>query len=199
QAAAEQALVTELERLQNAAPGRPELEGAVIVTNPHNAEVRALVGGKRTGFDGFNRALDARRQIGSLVKPAVHLAAFDTGRYTLATQLEDEPVALELDNGQTWAPTNFDDEVNGQVTAVRALAESLNLATVHLGLEIGVDRVARTLERLGVEPPRRLYPSLLLGAIELTPYDVAEMYNTIANGGFRTPLKAVRTVVDGEG
>src|SRR5690606_7514050 len=129
-------------------------------------------------------------------KPAVHLAAFDTGRYTLATQLDDVPVALELDNGQTWSPRNFEDEANGQVTALRALAESLNLATVHLGLDIGIERVARTLERLGVEPRRPLYPSLLLGAIELTPYEVAEMYNTIANGGFRAPLKAVRTVVD---
>ena len=199
QAAAEQALVTELERLQRAAPNRPELEGAVIVTNPHNAEVRALVGGKRTGFDGFNRALDARRQIGSLVKPAVHLAALEAGGYTLATQLDDEPVDLALDNGQTWTPKNFDGEVHGQVTGVRALAESLNLATVHLGLDVGLDDVAETLKRLGVEPRRPLYPSLLLGALELTPYQVAEVYNTIANGGFRTPLKAVRTVVDGQG
>ena len=198
QAAAEQALVGELERLQSA-PGRPELEGAVVVTNPHNAEVRALVGGKRTGFDGFNRALDARRQIGSLVKPAVHLAALEMGRYSLATQIDDVPVTLELDDGRTWSPRNFEDEANGQVTAVRALAESLNLATVNLGLEIGLERVARTLERLGVEPRRPLYPSLLLGAIELTPYEVAELYTTIANGGFRTPLKAVRAVVDGRG
>src|SRR5690606_16790826 len=198
QAAAEQALVGELERLQSA-PGRPELEGAVVATNPHNAEVRALVGGKRTGFDGFNRALDARRQIGSLVKPAVHLAALEMGRYSLATQIDDVPVTLELDDGRTWSPRNFEDEANGQVTAVRALAESLNLATVNLGLEIGLERVARTLERLGVEPRRPLYPSLLLGAIELTPYEVAELYTTIANGGFRTPLKAVRAVVDGRG
>jgi len=199
QAAAEQALVGELERLQRAVPGRPELEGAVVVTNPHTAEVRALVGGRRTGFDGFNRALDARRQIGSLVKPVVHLAALERGRYSLATQIDDVPVTLELDGGRTWSPKNFEDVANGQVTAVRALAESLNLATVNLGLEIGLDRVAATLERLGVEPRRPLYPSLLLGAIELTPYQVAEVYTTIANGGFRTPLKAVRAVVDGGG
>src|SRR5690606_29206115 len=199
QAIAEQALATELERLERAMPGRPELEGAVVVTNPHTAEVRALVGGKRTGFDGFNRALDARRQIGSLVKPAVHLAALESGRYSLASHIDDVPVTVELDGGRTWSPKNFDDTVNGQVTAVRALAESLNLATVNLGLEVGLDRVARTLERLGVELRRPLYPSLLLGAIELTPYEVAEAYNTIANGGFRTPLKAVRAVVDGRG
>jgi len=199
QAAAEQALVGELERLQRAAPGRPALEGAVVVTNPHNAEVRALVGGKRTSFDGFNRALDARRQIGSLVKPAVYLAALERGRYSLATQIDDVPVTLELGDGRTWSPRNFEDGANGQVTAVRALAESLNLATVNLGLEIGLDRVAATLGRLGIEPRGPLYPSLLLGAIELTPYEVAEVYTTIANGGFRAPLKAVRAVVDGRG
>src|SRR5690606_7790248 len=163
------------------------------------AAAEQALGGKRTGFDGFTRALDARRQIGSLVKPAVHLAALEMGRYSLATQIDDVPVTLELDDGRTWSPRNFEDEANGQVTAVRALAESLNLATVNLGLEIGLERVARTLERLGVEPRRPLYPSLLLGAIELTPYEVAELYTTIANGGFRTPLKAVRAVVDGRG
>jgi penicillin-binding protein 1B len=199
QAAAERALVEELERLQRGAPNRPELEGAVVITNPHTAEVRALVGSKQTGFDGFNRALDARRQIGSLVKPAVYLSALESGRYSLATQLADEPITVELGNGRTWSPRNFRDDGNGQVTVVRALAESLNLATVHLGLDIGLERVARTLERLGWQRTRTLYPSMLLGAVELTPYEVAQLYNTLANGGFRVPLKAVRAVVDGRG
>jgi penicillin-binding protein 1B len=196
QASAEEALVAELERLQG---NRAELEGAVVVTSPHDGEVRALVGGKRVGYGGFNRALDAQRQVGSLIKPAVYLAALETGRHSLATQIEDEPITLTLDNGQTWSPQNLDEKTHGQVTAVRALAESLNLATVNLGLEVGLERVARVLERLGVERRPTLYPSLLLGAIELTPYEVAQLYNTIANGGFRMPLRAVRSVVDGEG
>lgn len=196
QAAAEEALVEELERLQGK---RAELEGAVVVTSPQSAEVRALVGGKRVGFDGFNRALDARRQVGSLIKPVVYLAALESGRHTLATQVADEPITLDLGNGQTWTPKNFTDEANGEVTAVRALAESLNLATVNLGMDVGLDRVARELERLGVERPRPLYPSLLLGAVELTPYQMAQLYNTIANGGFRTPLRAVRAIVDVQG
>jgi penicillin-binding protein 1B len=195
QAAAEEALVAELDRLQ---PNRPPLEGAVVVTSPQSAEVRALVGGRRVGFEGFNRALDAKRQIGSLIKPVVYLAALESGRHSLATQLDDAPITLELDGGQTWTPQNFDEELHGDVTAVRALAESLNLATVHLGLEVGVERVARVLERLGV-PHGPLYPSLLLGALELTPYEVAQLYNTLANGGFHVPLRAVRAVVDSEG
>jgi penicillin-binding protein 1B len=196
QAEAEQALADELERLQGK---RAELEGAVIVTSPQSGEVRALVGGKRVGFDGFNRALDAHRQVGSLIKPVVYLAALESGRYTLARQLPDEPITVDLGNGQTWSPKNFDGEVHGDVTAVRALAESLNLATVHLGLEVGPGRVARLLERLGAERPSPVYPSLLLGAIELTPYQVTQVYNTIANGGFRAPLRAVRAVVDAQG
>jgi penicillin-binding protein 1B len=196
QASAEQALVAELERLQGK---RAELEGAVVVTSPHTAEVRALVGGKRVGFDGFNRALDARRQVGSLIKPVVYLAALESGRHSLATQILDEPITVDLGNGQTWSPKNFTDEAHGEVTAARALAESLNLATVHLGLDVGLGRVARQLERLGVEPPEPLYPSLFLGAVELTPYEMAQLYNTIANGGFHAPLRAVRAVVDPHG
>jgi penicillin-binding protein 1B len=196
QAAAEEAVVEELERLQ---PGRPELEGAVVVTNPHDAEVRALVGSKRVGYDGFNRALDAKRQVGSLIKPAVYLAALESGRHTLATQIEDAPITVPLDNRRTWTPTNFTDEVHGTVTAVRALAESFNLATVHLGLDVGLEPVADVLRRLGVEELPPLYPSLLLGAIDLTPLEVTQVYNTLANGGFRVPLRAVRAVVDAEG
>jgi penicillin-binding protein 1B len=196
QAAAEEALVAELERLQG---NRPSLEGAVVVTSPQSAEVLALVGGKRVGFEGFNRALDARRQIGSLIKPVVYLAALETGDYSLATQLEDAPITVELDDGRTWSPQNLDGETHGQVTAARALAESLNLATVQLGLEVGLPRTARMLERLGVSSEGPLYPSLLLGAIDLTPYEVTQIYNTLANGGFHAPLRAVRAIVDGEG
>src|SRR5690606_851626 len=194
QAAAEEALVEELARL---AAGRPELEGAVVFTSPQSGEVRALVGSKRIGFDGFNRALDARRPIGSLVKPFVYLAALQSGRHTLATQLDDEPITVPLDGGRSWSPSNIDGETHGQVTAVRALAESLNLATVHLGLDVGLPAVAAVLEDFGVARPAQLYPSLLLGALELTPYEIAQSYGTLANGGFRVPLRAVRAVVDG--
>jgi penicillin-binding protein 1B len=196
QAAAEEALVEELERFQ---PSRPALEGALVVTNPHNAEVRALVGSRRVGFDGFNRALDARRQVGSLIKPVVYLAALESGRHSLATQVEDAPIVVPLDNRTAWSPSNFDDELHGDVTAVRALAESFNLATVRLGLDVGLEPVADLLVRLGLERKPALFPSLLLGAIEMTPFEVAQLYNTLANGGFRVPLRTVRAVVDAEG
>jgi penicillin-binding protein 1B len=196
QASAEVALVDEIAQLQS---GRPELEGALIVTNPHNAEVRALVGSRQTGFDGFNRALDARRQVGSLIKPVVYLAALESERHTFATLIDDEAIDVELDNGTIWSPRNFNDEAHGTVTALRALVESFNMATVRLGLDVGLEPVTDLLVRLGLERAPARYPSLLLGALELTPIEVTQIYNTLANGGFYVPLKAVRSVVDASG
>lgn len=196
QALAESALANSVERLQ---PDRPPLEGAVIVTSPHSGEVRALVGSKLSGFDGFNRALNANRPVGSLIKPAVYLAALESGRHSLASLVEDSPIEVTLDNGTIWAPTNFDGESLGMVTAIRALVESLNQATVRLGLDVGLPAVIDVIRRLGTEDVPAAYPSLLLGAFEMTPIEVAQMYNTLANGGFRTPLRSVRSVVDESG
>jgi penicillin-binding protein 1B len=197
QAAAERALVDGLAAL---GPNAAGLDGAVVVTSPHTGEVQALVGGRRPELEGFNRALDARRQIGSLIKPAVYLAALESGRYTLATVVDDAPIDVKLPNGDVWSPHNFDDEAHGPVPLIRALAESFNLATVRLGLDVGLDPIADALQRLGLEHKPPLYPSMLLGALALTPIEVAQIYNTLANGGFRAPLRTVRSVVaeDGE-
>jgi penicillin-binding protein 1B len=197
QAAAERAVSTGIAALGKNAP---DLEGAVIVTSPQTGEVRALVGGRDAGFEGFNRALDARRQIGSLIKPAVYLAALESGRYTLASLVDDAPIVVQLDRRNTWTPANFDDEAHGLVPLMRALAESYNMATVRLGLDVGLEPIAATLKRLGLEQEPTLYPSMLLGALALTPLEVAQIYNTLANGGFRVPLRTVRSVIaeDGE-
>jgi penicillin-binding protein 1B len=173
------------------------LQAAMVIASPQEGEVRALVGGRDTGVSGFNRALDAVRPIGSLVKPAVYLSALaEPGRYTLATLLQDEPVDLALPNGDRWTPRNYDRKTHGTVPLHRALADSLNLATVHLGLEIGVPRVLQTLQRLGLDRPAEPYPSLLLGALQLSPLEVTQLYQTIAAGGFRAPLRAIREVLD---
>lgn len=193
QAAAERAAERELATLQ---PDRPPLEAAVVVTTPHDAEVKALVGGQQPGF---NRALDAQRPVGSLIKPAVYLTALESGRYSLVSSLEDAPIEVELDSGRIWAPANFKDEYHGQVTVARALAESLNSATVRLGLQVGVASVAATLERLGLPHRPAEFPSLLLGAVDLTPFEITSVYNTLANGGFNQPLRAVRGVLAEDG
>ncbi len=196
QAAAERALKDGLTALGPKAAG---IDGAVVVTSPHTGEVRAVVGGKRTDFDGFNRALDARRQIGSLIKPAVYLAALESGKYTLASVVDDSPIDVKLDNGEVWSPHDFDEETHGPVPLVHALAESLNLPAVRVGLDVGLDPIADVLGRLGLEQKPKLYPSMLLGALALTPMEVAQLYNTLANGGFRVPLRSVRSVIDENG
>lgn len=194
---AEAALSSELERQDKSKREASHgLEGVVVVTAPQTGEVVAVVGGRRAAFDGFNRALDAKRPIGSLAKPLVYLAALESGRYTPATVIMDEPVEVKLPNGDTWKPSNFDKQVRGPVPMVRALTQSLNLATVNLGLEVGLARVARMFVQLGLEEAPAAYPSMLLGATNLSPVEVAQMYNTLANGGFRSPLRAVRAVID---
>jgi penicillin-binding protein 1B len=196
QALAERQLVAGLERLEQAAAERAGLEAAVIVTRPATGEVLAMAGGRDVDLDGLNRALDARRPVGSLIKPFVYLAALQSGEATLASTVDDAPIDLQLESGQTWSPQNFDRESHGRVSLLQALADSYNQATVRLGLSMGVDALVTTLTAFGLEPEPPAYPSLLLGALELSPFDVASLYNTLASDGFRTPLTAVRSVVD---
>jgi penicillin-binding protein 1B len=196
QAQAEQALGGGVRRLQR--QQQPDLEGAIVVVNPQTAEVLAVVGGRRAGFEGYNRALDARRPIGSLVKPVVYLAAIEQGQ-TLATLVDDAPVVVKLARGKTWIPQNFDGVAHGQVPLVRALAESMNMATVRLGTEVGVPKVLELLERLGVQTGAAPNPSLLLGALDMAPFEVAQLYATLASGGFHSPLRAVRSVQGPDG
>ncbi len=193
QARAERALAGRIAALEKqVAPG---LEGAMVVTTTDGAEVLAAVGGRDPSFDGFNRALDANRPVGSLLKPFVYLAAFEAGGVNLATQLEDSPISVTLDNGEAWTPGNYDQVFVGVLPAVRALAESRNVPAVRLGMATGVSAVAGMLARLGFERPVKPYPSLLLGAVAMSPLEVAQLYNVLATGGAYTPLRSVRFVL----
>jgi penicillin-binding protein 1B len=191
--------LTRLDRLHKDKTKGDPLEGSVVVTAPQSGDVTAVIGGREAGFDGFNRALDARRPIGSLVKPFVYLAAIETGRYNPASILQDVPVDIKMAGGPDWQPENFDHDINGPIPMVKGLARSLNLATINLGMDIGLDTVRQSLQRFGIEeePPR--IPSLLLGTYELTPLDVAQLYTGLANGGFKTNLRAVRAVLGADG
>lgn len=197
---AEQALSGQLQRLEGSSVRPPgSLQGALVVVRPGNGEVTALVGGRDNSYAGFNRALDAVRPIGSLVKPAVYLTALQRpGRYTLATLLDDSPVRVKNADGSFWEPQNYDEQFHGEVPLVMALAHSYNVATVRLGMELGVPNVVQTLERLGVTRRLQAYPSLLLGAASLTPLEVTQFYQTIAGNGFRTPLRSIRAVLDAQ-
>lgn len=201
QSKAEEALAQELERLEKARKQKREqpLQGVVVITRPQNGEVVAVVGGRDAGFEGFNRALDAKRSIGSLVKPVIYLAALETGRYNAASIVEDGPVEVKLSNTRVWRPQNISEEFYGPVPLVRALAQSLNLATVRLGLDVGLPEVLGEFQKLGLERELPQLPSVLLGAIDVSPFEVAQLYNAFANGGFDARLRAVRAVLDSEG
>ena len=178
---------------------RESLQGALVVVSAQDGEVQALVGGRDAGYAGFNRALDAVRPIGSLVKPAVYLTALArSDRYTLGTLIEDKAVDLALPGGRRWQPRNYDHQLHGEVALHEALARSLNLATVNLGLQIGLKPVITTLQALGVQREIDPFPALLLGALSLSPFEVAQVYQTLAAGGFNAPLRAIRAVVDAE-
>ncbi len=196
----ERALEQELARLDKLKkhPGQ-SLEGAVVVTAPQSGDVIAIVGGRDVGYDGFDRALDAHRSMGSLVKPFIYLTALESGRYNATTVVQDEPVDVKLEGGRHWKPENFTRQVYGPVPVVRALAESLNLATVGVGLDLGLPKVAQTFTRFGLPQAPAAVPAMLLGAVDASPLEAAQMFNGIANGGFRNPLRAVRAVISADG
>ncbi|MDR3089417.1 MAG: penicillin-binding protein 1B [Desulfobulbaceae bacterium] len=172
---------------------RPEIEAAAIITNRDNGEVLAIAGGKEPVRQGFNRVLSARRQIGSLFKPVVYLTALENDR-TLGSPVDDLAVNLPTSQG-VWSPENFDHREHGRVALYRAMANSWNLATINLGMDIGLKKIIAVAERLGF--PRQIapLPSILLGAVEMTPFEVAQMYQTMAADGFYTPLRAINTVM----
>ncbi len=176
-----------------------QLETSVIVTQQGSGEIVALIGGRDPRNAGFNRALDSVRPVGSLIKPAVYLTALEQPeRYTIVSPLEDKPVTLKNPDGSVWRPKNYDHKTHGTVPLYQALVHSYNLATIHLGLKLGLSHIAQTLRRLGVERPVKLYPSMLLGAASTTPLDVTQMYQTLANQGFATPLRAIRAVLSND-
>ncbi|MGE5154299.1 MAG: penicillin-binding protein 1B [Bdellovibrio bacteriovorus] len=200
QATVEKALPKKLAELEKARRMRPgTLETSAVVTSVAQGEVLALAGGRQSGYAGFNRALDAVRSIGSLVKPAVYLTALsDPQRYTLTTSIPDEPFSMRVGD-KIWSPKNYDHRVHGSVPLYRALASSLNLATVNLGMSLGVKRVTETLYRLGAQRRITAVPAVMLGSVSLSPLEVAQMYQTIAAGGYRAPLRAIREVMDQNG
>jgi penicillin-binding protein 1B len=197
QQAAERALREQLKRLERQRGLEPDtLQGAVVVTSTDNGEVLAVVGDRNPRYDGYNRALDAVRPIGSLVKPAVYLTALQhTGLFTPVTAIEDTPLEVESPPGTMWEPGNYDREFHGEVPLAHGLVHSYNVATARLGMQVGVESVVANLEEMGVERTPPPYPSALLGAVELSPFEVTQMYQTLAGEGFYMPLRAVREVM----
>ncbi|MFP5382641.1 MAG: penicillin-binding protein 1B, partial [Gammaproteobacteria bacterium] len=204
QLAAEAAVVDTLARLerQYAVSG---LEAALVAANPQTGEIEAAVGGRDVDFAGFNRVVDARRSIGSLMKPVVFLTALARPeQYSLATFVSDSPLEVKAGGSPAWRPANYDRTSHGaapghDVMLVDALTHSWNLATARLGLTLGVDAVIAQARDLGVTAELPSYPSMLLGSVSLSPLDVLGMYQPMASGGLRLTPRAVRGVLAADG
>jgi penicillin-binding protein 1B len=197
QAYAEGAVTRTIKSLEN--KKRPPLQAGLVMTDVHNGDVLAVVGSRDVSTPGFNRAVEAQRQVGSLLKPFVYLLALASpDRWSLASWVDDSPVTVQLSRGRTWSPGNADNRSHGTVRLVDALAHSYNQATVRVGMQVGPERVAQLIHVLaGVQA--EVNPSLILGATDQSPYAMAQLYQFLASGGEIQPLHAVRGVLDPQG
>jgi len=197
QAYAEGAVVRTLQQLDRRKG--PPLQAGLVLTDVHDGEVLAVVGSREPTRHGFNRAVEAKRPVGSIIKPFVYLLALaQPGRWSLASFLDDSPVTVTLDTGKRWTPGNSDGRSHGTVRLIDALAHSWNQATVRLGMQVGPRRIAdlvRTLSGIRADPN----PSLILGSTDQSPYAMAQLYQFLASGGEVQPLHAVRGVIDQDG
>ncbi|WP_199507078.1 MULTISPECIES: penicillin-binding protein 1B [unclassified Psychrobacter] len=198
QLAADNAVEKKLGELRRRGSKTKDLQAALVSANPETGELVAVVG-SGSEFTGFNRAVDAKRQVGSLLKPVIYMTALESGRYNLASSVDDSPITVELSDGKTWTPKNYDQRDHGFVPLSTALAKSYNQAAVRMGMEFGVDTFVRQLRRLGVKEEIPSYPSVLLGSVNLSPMDMLGVYQVFATGGFRTPIHSIRTVIDNQG
>ena len=200
QAQAENAVVNTVSQLQLKTKN-PYLEGAMIVADYRMGEIRAVVGGLQTQYAGFNRALMAKRQIGSLVKPSIYLTALSNPeQFRLNTPINNQPITINVKGSPPWQPRNYDKKYSGSVMLMDALARSLNIPTVNIGMKVGLSKVIDTQKAMGwdnVEIPK--VPAMLLGAYTISPYDVTKLYQTIANQGGRIELTTVDTIADRQG
>lgn len=176
------------------------IEVAMLVTDHHSGEVNALVGGRDHNYAGFNRSLNANRPIGSLVKPAIYLAALErNNQYHLGTTLADKPLTIKNDNGVAWRPKNYDGKFHDHSNLYDALVKSLNVPTVNLGLAIGLPSVSDVLKTLGYQQPLSLQPSMLLGSINMSPYEINQLYLPLATQGYWRESHAINYITANNG
>jgi penicillin-binding protein 1B len=177
-----------------------DLQIGMVVTSVGSGEILALIGDKNPRFPGLNRALDAHRQIGSLMKPFVYLTALEQPQtYNLGTLISDDPVSIKGGDGKLWEPKNADNLSHGNMPLYRALANSENQATARLGMQLTLKAVAKTIKSAGYEGEIAQVPSMLIGAVDMSPMEVTGMYHTLAAEGVHTPLHAIREVLNAEG
>ncbi|HUP44211.1 MAG TPA: PBP1A family penicillin-binding protein [Thermoanaerobaculia bacterium] len=178
------------------------LQGVIVTIQPGTGYVKALVGGRSYSKTQFNRAIQAKRQPGSLFKPFVYVTAMDPARgaqaFTAATLLDDSPITVQTGTAE-WKPQNYDNRFHGQVTVREALAHSYNIPAVRAAIEAGVPNVIRTAMSIGVESRLEPYPSISLGSFEVTPLEIAYAYSVFANLGVKAEPVSILSVATRDG
>jgi len=205
----EQTVTSQLAQLEQKYQQK-NLQAAMIVTDINNAEIRAIVGDRQSGYAGFNRAINAKRPIGSLIKPAIYLAALERfEQFNFATLLADEPITLingveasdaqASKKGKQWQPKNYDGKYRHQVPLIDGLVNSLNIPTVNLGMTLGLENVADAIHLLGFEKDIVMRPSILLGSINMSPLQINQMYLAFANQGYSEQAHAINIISSSKG
>ena len=204
---AEKAVRSELQKLEASYPAlqedsvgssdRSPLQGVIIAVQPKTGMVRALVGGRDYSTSEFNRATKAMRQPGSAIKPFIYLEAIKKG-WTPASWLDDEPLTVSID-GTSWSPENYDRRFRGRVTLREALEQSLNVPTVRLAMDVGLEDIASFLKKIDLLDNPEPYPSIALGSLEVTPLQLASAYTALANDGDKPFLITIKEVYDAQG
>tara|TARA_R110002167_G_scaffold34573_2_gene110391 strand:+ start:40422 stop:42767 length:2346 start_codon:yes stop_codon:yes gene_type:complete len=205
----EQTVTSQLAQLEQK-HHQKNLQAAMVVTDINSAEIRAIVGDRQSGYAGFNRAINAKRPVGSLIKPAIYLAALERfEQFNFATLLADEPITLT--NGamvsgaqgskktKPWQPENYDGKYRHQVPLIDGLVNSLNIPTVNLGMALGLENVANAIHLLGFDEDIVMRPSMLLGAVNMSPLQINQMYLALANQGYAEQAHAINTISSNKG
>lgn len=175
------------------------LQAALVSIDPSSGAIRSWVGGRDYASSQFDRVSSARRQAGSAFKPIVFAAAFETGRVHPATYLDDSPYTVQLPD-RTWTPQNSSRNFRGRVTVRTVLEQSLNVPTARLAYEgVGLDAVIDMARRLGIQGRLSPFPAISLGAMEVTPLELATVYGTLASGGMKPTLHTLAAVTDRQG
>jgi penicillin-binding protein 1B len=195
--------ITRIEKSTGTRKNPPVPQVALVAVSPSSGEILALVGGRDYASTEFNRAVHSLRQPGSSIKPFVYAAALQSTRgrrapYSLATHFTDAPYTFSFD-GKEYSPRNYGNRYHGPVSLRTALSLSLNVPTVRLAEEIGFQTVLEQCRKLGFSDNLRPYPSIALGTFEVTPLNLAQAYQALANRGLLVPLRTIQEVSsDGE-
>lgn len=205
----EQTITSQLAQLEDKYQQK-NLQAAMIVTDIDSAEIRAIAGDRQSGYAGFNRAINAKRPIGSLIKPAIYLAALERfEQFNFATLLADDPITLTngvemideqgVKKATSWQPQNYDGKYRHQVPLIDGLVNSLNIPTVNLGMALGLKNIANAIHLLGFDEDITMRPSMLLGALNMSPLQINQMYLALANQGYSEQAHAINTISSSKG